>query len=80
VLTAGGEITVCRRYFWSGGRGGLFPADAPAGIDDGRVPPGAREILCRLRMVEDFRRAAVDATRIGNVPVDPSKAQPPAGA
>lgn len=51
----------------------MFPADASAGIDDGRVSPGAREILCRLGMVEDFRRAAEDATRIGNVPVGRDK-------
>ena len=69
VLTAGGEVTLARPYFWAKGAGGVFPADAAAGIDAGRVSPGARQVLCRLGMVESFARAAEDATRIGNVPV-----------
>jgi hypothetical protein len=73
VLTAGGEIEVERRYFWAKGQGGQFPADAPMGIDERRVSPGAREILCRLGMVQDFAQAADDAARIGNVPVGKEK-------
>ena len=73
MLTASGEIEVGRRYFWAKGQAGLFPADAPMGIDAGRVSPGAREILCRLGMVQDFRQAADDAARIGNVPVGKEK-------
>jgi hypothetical protein len=69
VLTAGGEVTLARPYFWARGSGGVFPADAAAGIDAGRVSPGARQVLCRLGMVQGFARAAADATRIGNVPV-----------
>jgi Uncharacterised protein family (UPF0236) len=69
VLTADGEIELRRRYFWAAGAGGLCPADAAAGIEQGRVSPGARQILCRLGMVEDFAHAAEDAKRIGNVPV-----------
>jgi hypothetical protein len=69
VLTADGEIELNRPYFWAKGQAGVFPADAPAGIGQGRVSPGAREILCRLGMVQDFRQAAQDARRIGNVPV-----------
>ena len=73
MLTAGGAIELERRYFWAKGKGGLFPADSSMGIDNGRVSPGAREILCRLGMVQDFRQAADDATRIGNVPVGREK-------
>jgi hypothetical protein len=73
VLTADGEIELNRRYFWSKGLGGMFPADALVGIDQGNVSPGAREILCRLGMVQDFRQAADDAERIGNVPVGKEK-------
>jgi hypothetical protein len=73
VLTADGEIELDRRYFWCKGQGGIFPADASVGIDQGRVSPGAREILCRLGMVQDFRQAADDAGRIGNVPVGKEK-------
>jgi hypothetical protein len=73
VLTADGEIELERCYFWAKGKGGLFPADVSVGIDQGRVSPGAREILCRLGMVQDFRQAADDAARIGNVPVGREK-------
>jgi hypothetical protein len=73
VLTADGEIKLGRRYFWSKETGGVFPADASIGIEHGRVSPGAREILCRLGMVQDFRQAADDAARIGNVPVSREK-------
>jgi hypothetical protein len=76
VLTASGEIEFERRYFWAKGAGGVFPADASVGIAQGRVSRvsrGAREILCRLGMVQDFRQAADDAARIGNVPVGREK-------
>jgi hypothetical protein len=73
VLTADGEIELQRRYFWAKGQGGRFPADTPVGIEPGRVSPGAREILCRLGMVQDFRQAAEDTARIGNVPVGKEK-------
>ena len=73
VLTADGEIELERRYFWAKGKDGVFPADAWVGIDQGRVSPGAREILCRLGMVQGFRQAAEDAARIGNVPVGREK-------
>ncbi len=62
-----------RPYFWAKGKAGVFPADAAVGIDQERVSPGAAEILCRLGMVQDFRQAADDAARIGNVPVGREK-------
>jgi hypothetical protein len=69
VLTADGEIELNRRYFWAQGQGGVCPADEPVGLEQGRTSPGAREILCRLGLVQDFGQAADDAGRIGNVPV-----------
>ena len=69
VLTADGEIELKRPYFWARGHAGVFPADALAGIENGRVSRGATEILCRMGMTQDFRQAAEDAKRIGNVPV-----------
>jgi hypothetical protein len=69
VLTADGEIELNRPYFWGSGQGGVCPADEPVGIEQGRTSPGAREILCRLGMVQDFGQAADDAGRIGNIPV-----------
>lgn len=65
----GGEVELSRRYFWGKGAGGVYPVDEAAGIDGGCVSPGAREVLCRLGMVEDFENAAQDARRIGNLPV-----------
>jgi hypothetical protein len=62
-------VELSRRYFWAKGAGGVYPVDQAAGIELGCVSPGAREILCRLGMVEDFQNAAQDARRIGNVPV-----------
>lgn len=65
----GGELELSRRYFWAKGVGGLYPVDKAAGIEQNCVSPGAREIVCRLGMVEDFENAAQDARRIGNLPV-----------
>jgi len=39
------------------------------GIAAGRVSPGALEILCRMGTIEEFRSAAVDAMRMGNIPI-----------
>ncbi len=69
VLSVGGEVELNRRYFWAKGGQGLYPVDEAAGIELGSVSPGAREILTRLGMVEDFENAAKDARRIGNLPV-----------
>jgi hypothetical protein len=69
VLTAGGEVTLSRRYFWRKGGGGVYPVDALLGLGEARVSPGAREMICRLGIVEDFAGAAEDAKRIANVPV-----------
>jgi hypothetical protein len=69
VLTVDGEIELKRRYFWGKGQGGACPADESVGIELGRTSPGAKEVLCRLGMVQDFGHAAEDARRIGNIPV-----------
>jgi hypothetical protein len=69
VLSVGGEVELNRRYFWAKGVAGMYPVDQAAGIELGSVSPGAREILTRLGMVEDFENAARDARRIGNLPV-----------
>jgi hypothetical protein len=58
-----------RRYFWAKGEMGLYPVDQVAGIAEDAVSPGAKEILCRLGMVQNFAQAAEDAQRIGHVPV-----------
>ena len=67
VLSAGGEIEVLRRYFWSQDHGGTYPADAAIGIAASRVTAGACEICCRMGMTQDFGQGAEDARRIGGV-------------
>ena len=69
MLSVGGEVELSRRYFWANEAGGVYPVDQAAGIAQGCVSPGAREVLCRLGMVEDFENAARDAWRIGNLPI-----------
>jgi len=69
VLSIAGELRLSRRYYWSKGQDGRYPADARLGVEAGRVSPGAREALCRLGIVEDFAGAAEDARRLVNLPV-----------
>ena len=69
MLTAGGEVCLSRRYFWRPGGCGVYPVDALLGLAESRVSPGAKEMLCRMGIVEDFGGAAEDAKRIANVPV-----------
>jgi len=69
VLTVSGEVPLTRRYFWGKDQGGICPADQMLGIGQSHVSPGAREVICRMGIVEDFEGAAEDAKRIGNVPV-----------
>ena len=68
VLSVGGEVEVARGYFWGKGSGGVFPVDEALGVTGG-VSPGAREVLCRLGMTQDFAQAAEDAARIGGMGV-----------
>ena len=69
MLTAGGEIELRRRYFWSRAGGGVYPTDGPAGIAASRVTAGAREICCRMGLTQDFAQASDDARRIGGLAV-----------
>jgi len=69
VLRVGGELNLSRHYFWGKGHGGACPVDEALGLTQDRVSPGAREVICRMGIVEDFAGAAEDARRIGNIPV-----------
>jgi hypothetical protein len=69
ILTANGEIELLRRYFWAASEAGVYPVDQAAGVEQDPVSAGAKEILCRLGMTQNFAQAAEDAARIGNVPV-----------
>lgn len=69
VLTVGGEIELCRRYFWSQACGGSFPADARMGIESQRVSHGVRELCCTMGVVQDFAQGAADLYRLAGIRV-----------
>lgn len=64
VLTLGGEVELVRRYFWSKGQGGAYPADVWAGIASSRVSLGACEVCCTMGVVQDFAQGAEDLQRV----------------
>jgi hypothetical protein len=68
VLTVDGALELERPYFWAAGQEGCFPVDGALGVAQDAVSPGAKEVLCVFGQTESFRRAAIDAERIGNVP------------
>lgn len=69
VLTAGGDVVVRRRYFWSKASGGTCPADAALGIQQDRVSPGARELCCTMGVMQDFAQGAEDLQRCSGLGV-----------
>jgi len=69
VLSAGGEVRLRRRYFWSQQEGGLCPADAFLGIAQTSVTPGARQLCCLMGMGQDFDQARRDLKRVGGLSV-----------
>ncbi len=69
VLTIGGEIALCRRYFWSKRSGGLYPADELVGIGSSAVSPGAREVCCSMGVIQDFAQGAEDLRQIAGLRV-----------
>lgn len=67
VLTAGGEVRLLRRYYWSKQDGGVCPADDLAGIEQSSLSPGARELSCLMGIGQDFDQAARDLKRVGGL-------------
>jgi hypothetical protein len=68
-LTAGGEVRLKRRDFWSSGTGGVCPADALAGVEQSRVTPGARQLCCLMAIGQDFAQSSRDLLRVGGLSV-----------
>lgn len=64
VLTAGGQLELRRRYFWSKVSSGLYPVDGSVGIDSSAVSPGALEVCCTMGVIQDFAQGAKDLWRI----------------
>lgn len=69
VLTAGGEVRLERRYFWSRESGGTCPADERVGVDHSNVSPGARQLCCLMAIGQDFDQASRDLLRVGGLSV-----------
>jgi hypothetical protein len=73
VLTAGGEVRLNRRYFWSGKAGGSCPADALLGVEKSNITPGARQLCCLMAIGQDFDQAGADLLKVGGLPVSREK-------
>lgn len=69
VLTAGGEVRLKRKYFWSVETGGTHPADALAGVAQSSVTPGARQLCSLMAIGQDFDQSAGDLLRVGGLSV-----------
>ena len=60
-------MEISRRVYWSRDGGSVVPVDQFLGIQRDRYSPGVREMLCRLGINSDFRQAACDMERIGQI-------------
>jgi hypothetical protein len=69
VLSAGGEVRLIRKYFWSKEGGGTCPADALVGMEESDVTPGARQLCCLMGIGQDFDQSRRDLKRVGGLSV-----------
>jgi hypothetical protein len=69
VLTAGGEVRLGRKYFWSRESGGTCPADTLLGVEQSNVTPGARQLCCLMGIGQDFAQSRRDLLRVGGLSV-----------
>lgn len=69
VLSAGGEVRLERKYFWSKRGGGSCPGDRLLGIEQSDVTPGARQLCCLMGIGQDFDQAGRDLKRVGGLTV-----------
>lgn len=53
--------------YWNGQAGSVVPVDAWLGITQDRYSPGVREMCCREACGSDFRQAAEDLQRVGQI-------------
>ena len=66
-LTVNGRVEFCRTIYWSRDQGSVVPVDAWLGIAQDRYSPGVREMCCREAAGSDFRQAAEDLERVGQI-------------
>src|SRR5207253_5552772 len=69
VLTAGGEVRLQRRYFWSKKSGGACPADGLVGVEESDITPGARQLCSLMGIGQDFDQGQRDLKRVGGLSV-----------
>jgi hypothetical protein len=68
-LTVNGRVQIKRTLYWNRDAGSLVPVDVWLGITQDRYSPGVREICCREAAGSDFRQAAEDLQRVGQIAV-----------
>lgn len=56
-----------RRLYWNRDAGSVIPVDLWLGITNDRYSPGVREMCCRESCGSDFRQAAEDLKRVGQI-------------
>lgn len=69
VLTAGGEVRLQRKYYWSKKAGGTCPVDALLGVEQSNVTPGARQLCCLMAIGQDFDQSRRDLRVVGGLSV-----------
>ena len=60
-------MEIQRIIYWHGERGSVVPVDAWLGITQSRYSPGVREMCCREATGGDFRQAAENLGRVGQL-------------
>ncbi len=60
-------MEIRRKVYWSRDVGSVVPVDEWLGIAQSRYSPGVREMCCREGLGSDFRQAAEDLQRVGQI-------------
>jgi hypothetical protein len=66
-MTVNGRVVIRRTVYWNREQGSVVPVDGWLGIRQGRYSPGVREMCCREATGSDFRQAAEDLKRVGQI-------------
>ncbi|MDP6545924.1 MAG: UPF0236 family protein [Phycisphaerae bacterium] len=66
-MTINGRMRIQRTVYWNQQAGTNVPLDRFLGIHTQRYSPGIREITCRVSTTANFRKAASDLARVGQI-------------
>jgi hypothetical protein len=66
-MTINGRMRIQRTVYWNQQAGTNVPLDYFLGIHTQRYSPGIREIACRVSTTANFRKAASDLSRVGQI-------------